>query len=387
MKLKQLLVLSAAATIAVAACNSSSATQAPASQAAASQAAASQAPASQAAASAAAGACKVYFLLPNTTTIRFERFDGPLFTTALQKYAPNCELTVQNAGGDPAKQQQQVEDAISNKATVIVLTSADAPLAAGSLKAAADANVPVLLYDHDAQGGKAEAQVVFDSLAVGQAQGKEAADLIAKLNKPTVTIGRIMGNAGEYGTIQYTKGQDQYLQPLIDAGKVKVACFQNTPNWDAAIAQSFAEDCLSKTNNGIDMFVGMNDGTTGGAVAALITQKLAGKVIVTGGQDATVEALRYMVEGYQDNTVFKNLALEADAAAKITASLAAGTGVPQDMIKGEIDNGTVKYPAVFLSVENITISNIQDVVDAKFVTWADICSKGAETTDTCKAHQ
>ncbi len=373
MKLNKLLVLPAAAAILVTACGGSGATTAPASTAAP--------------ASAAATACKVYFLLPNTTTVRFERFDAPYFTEGLKKYAPDCELIVQNGGGDPAKQQQQVEDAISNKATVIVLTSADAPLAAGSLKAAEDAGVPVLLYDHDAQGGKAEAQVVFDSLAVGQAQGSRAAEVIGKVGKDVVTIGRIKGNAGEYGTTQYTKGQDEFLQPLIDSGKVKVACEQNTPNWDPANAQAFAEDCLAKTNNGIDVFVGMNDGTTGGAVAALITQNLAGKVAVTGGQDATVEALRYIIEGYQDNTVFKNLALEADAAAKIAASLAAGNGVPQDLVKGEIDNGTVKYPAVFLPVENITIDNIQNVVDAGFVTWADICSKGAETTDTCKAHQ
>lgn len=335
--------------------------------------------------SGASGECKVYMLLPNTTTVRFERTDAPDFTAGMKKYAPNCQVTVQNAGGDPAKQQQQVEDAISNKATVIVLTSADANLAAGSLQAANRANVPVLLYDHDAKGGKAEAQVVFDSLAVGQAQGKRAADLIAKLGKNPITIGRIKGNAGEYGTIQYTAGQDQYLKPLIDAGKVKVACQQNTPNWDAANAQAFAEDCLAKSNNGIDMFVGMNDGTTGGAVAALITQNLAGKVVVTGGQDATVEALRFIVQGYQDNTVFKNLSKEADLAAQITASLAAGKGVPADLIKGQIDNGTVKIPAAFLPVENVTIDNIQDVVDAKAVTWAEIC-KGAETTAACKAN-
>jgi D-xylose transport system substrate-binding protein len=381
------LIALAAIAVAAAACGgSSTGTTAPAATAApaATQApAASEAPAG----SAAASACKVYFLLPNTTTVRFERFDGPMFTEALKKYAPDCELAIQNAGGDPAKQQQQVEDAISNKASVIVLTSADAPLAAGSLKAAADANIPVLLYDHDAQGGTAAAQVVFDSLAVGEAQGKRAAEVIGKVGKDKVVIGRIMGNAGEYGTTQYTKGQDEFLQPLIDSGKVEVACQQNTPNWDPANAQAFAEDCLSKTNNGIDVFVGMNDGTTGGAVAALITQNLAGKVAVTGGQDATVEALRYIVEGYQDNTVFKNLALEADAAAKIAASLAAGKGVPQDMVKGEIDNGTTKYPAVFLPVENITIDNIQDVVDAGFTTWKDICSTGAETSEVCKAHQ
>jgi D-xylose transport system substrate-binding protein len=334
---------------------------------------------------AASGKCKIYMVLPNTTTVRFERTDAPDFVAAVKKYSPNCTVTVQNAGGDPAKQQQQVEDAVTNQASVIVLTSADANQAAGALQTANKANVPVVLYDHDAKGGKAAAQVVFDSLAVGQEQGKRAAELIGKMSKTPVVIGRIKGNAGEYGTIQYTKGQDQYLQPLIASGKVKVACEQNTPDWDPAKAQAFAEDCLTKSGNGIDMFVGMNDGTTGGAVAALITQKLVRKVAVTGGQDATVEALRFIAQGYQDNTVFKDLSKEADLAAQISSSLAAGKGVPSGVIKGEIDNGTMKVPAAFLPVQNVTVDNIGDVVTAGALTWAEIC-KGIESTQTCKSH-
>ena len=75
------------------------------------------------------------------------------------------------AQGDPQQQQKQIEDAISQGANLILLTSADATLVAGGLAAAQAANVPVVLYDHDAVGGKAEAHIGFDSLAVGQAQG------------------------------------------------------------------------------------------------------------------------------------------------------------------------------------------------------------------------
>jgi hypothetical protein len=100
------------------------------------------------------------------------------------------------------------------------------------------------------------------------------------------------------------KGQNEFLQPLIDSGKVQVVCEQYTQNWDPTLAQSFAEDCLTRNGGDVDVFLGMNDGTTGGAVAALINQGLKpGQKLVTGGQDATVEALRYIAQGWQDNLI------------------------------------------------------------------------------------
>lgn len=159
---------------------------------------------------------KVFFLLPNSTTIRFESRDAPFFVEAMKKLAPNAQVIVQNGQGDPARQQRLVEDAIAQGASVILLTSTDANLAAGELKAAEAAKVPVVLYDHDAIGGKAEAHVVFDLLAVGQAQGKRAAELIKAMSKSPVKVARVKGNQGEYGTGQYEKGQNEFLQPLID---------------------------------------------------------------------------------------------------------------------------------------------------------------------------
>jgi D-xylose transport system substrate-binding protein len=329
---------------------------------------------------------KVFFLLPNSTTIRFESRDAPFFKEAMASYAPDAEVIVQNGEGDPARQQRLVEDAIAQGAKVIVLTSSDANLAAGSLKAAEDAGVPVVLYDHDAVGGKAEAHVVFDSLSVGQAQGSRAAELIAAMDKSPVKVARVKGNQGEYGTGQYEKGQNEFLQPLIDSGKVEVVCEQFTQNWDPTLAQSFAEDCLTRNGGDVDVFLGMNDGTTGGSVAALISQGFKpGDKLVTGGQDATVEALRYVAQGWQDNSVLKDLKVEADYAAKVTASLLKGEGVPKDLVNGVVNNQYMDVPAVFLPVKNITLDNLSDVVDAGVWTWAEIC-QGIEDTEVCKAN-
>lgn len=329
---------------------------------------------------------KVFFLLPNTTTIRFESRDAPFFVEAMKTAAPNAQVVVQNAQGDPQQQQRQIEDAISQGAKLILLTSADANLIAGGLAAAQAANIPVVLYDHDAVGGKAEAHIVFDSLAVGQAQGKRAADLINKIEKSPVKVARIKGNQGEYGTGQYEKGQDEFLKPLIASGKVQVVCEQYTQNWDPTVAQSFAEDCLTKNGGDVDVFLGMNDGTTGGSVAALISQGYKpGDKVVTGGQDATVEALRYVAQGWQDNSVLKDLKVEATEAAKVVASILDGKGVPKEIVNGKVNNGFMDVPAVLLPVENITIDNLGEVVSKGVWTWKEIC-QGVEDTEVCKAN-
>jgi len=105
---------------------------------------------------------KVYMLLPNTTTVRFVSQDGPKFKAALEKALPGTSVIVQNAEGDPSKQVQQVETAISGGADAIVLVAADPFIAGGALQKAKQAKVPVLLYDHDARNGEALAQVVGD---------------------------------------------------------------------------------------------------------------------------------------------------------------------------------------------------------------------------------
>lgn len=331
----------------------------------------------------AADTSKVFFLLPNTTTIRFESRDAPFFVEAMKERAPDATVTVQNAQGDPQQQQRQIEDAIAQGADLILLTSADANLVAGGLAAAEADGIPVILYDHDAIGGKAEAHVVFDSLSVGQAQGRRAVELIEAMGKSPVKVARVKGNQGEYGTGQYEKGQDEFLMPLVDAGRVEIVCDQYTRNWDPTLAQAFAEDCLTRNGGDVDLFLGMNDGTTGGSVAALISQGYApGDKIVTGGQDATVEALRYIAQGWQDNSVLKDLRLEATAAADVAASILAGKGVPSELVNGSVNNEYMDVPAVFLPVGNITRDSLGDVVSAGIWTWDEIC-QGAEETEVC----
>lgn len=329
---------------------------------------------------------KVFFILPNSTTIRFESIDAPAFTAAMAALEPNVEVIVQNGDGDPTRQQRLVEDAVSQGAKVIVFTSADSNQVAGALNAAAQGNVPVVLYDHDANGGPAAAHVLHDFLSVGQEQGKRAAELIQAMDKTPVRVARVRGQQGMYGTIRFGEGQDESLQPLIDSGKVEIVCDQFVQGWDPAVAQTFTEDCLTRTGGQVDLILAMNDGTASGAIAALVSQGFKpGDILVAGGQDSTVEGLRYIIQGWQDDTVLKDLKLLAGDAAKVVAAILDGKDLPKDLLNGTVNNQFMDVPAAFLPVSIVTKDNIADVVNSGLWTWAQIC-QGIEDTDICKAN-
>jgi D-xylose transport system substrate-binding protein len=137
----------------------------------------------------------------------------------------------------------------------------------------------------------------------------------------------------------------------------------------------------------IFIFIAMNDGTADGAVAALISQGFKpGQKIVAGGQNAEAEALRYIAQGWLDDSVLKDLRIQASDAAEVVASILDGKGVPKNFVNGKVNNQYMDVPAVFLPVTNIALDNLSDVVKAGVWTWADIC-KGIETTDVCKKNQ
>ena len=77
----------------------------------------------------AGGGGTIAFLLPETQTARYEALDKPLFEAKVEELCPDCEVLYQNADQDPAKQQQQVEAAITEGVDVMVLDPVDSTTA------------------------------------------------------------------------------------------------------------------------------------------------------------------------------------------------------------------------------------------------------------------
>jgi D-xylose transport system substrate-binding protein len=325
----------------------------------------------------------VYFLVPDAGTPRWLTQDTPLFTRDLRKLAPKLHVVVENSNDSVSDQQSEVENAITKGAKAILLVSDDPVEATGGLVSAKQASVPVIAYDHNTQNGPLAAFDVYNSVKVGELQAAPACKFLAQ-GKPK-TLARIMGNPGEYGTTRYFEGQNKCLNPLIKSGQVKVVCSTYTPNWDPTNAQQEAETCLTKTNNKVSAFLDMNDGTSGGVIAALQAQHLAGKIPVYGGQDADLQNLQYIAEGYQAGTIFKSFVVEARIAAQMTVA-AIKQQSPLPGVNSVYNNGYAKIPTALLTPTYITTATLGDVVSAGIFTWKQICGGPAAGTAVCKAH-
>lgn len=332
----------------------------------------------------------VYFMAPNTTPTRYIQQDGPDFKKAIQKLDSNVEVKFVNGGGDSATQLSQANAAIAAGAKALVVVAADPNTSASLLEAASKAKIPVIGYENSPLNGPMFAQVIFDPVIVGKLQADYLASQIADgtLPKP-LKLARQYGNKGDVYTTDMLKGQNGVLQPLIDDGTIDVVCEDYIKNWDPANAQTAADQCLTKTQNKVDAFLGFYDGNASGIIASLKAKNA--KVPVYGGQNPELSGLQYMLTGDQQDDVLKAFSVEAEAAAKITLAAINGEEPPADLVKDTVNNGGADVPTAKLGSTHIHLEKGQDpgvpvqkAVDLGIFTWAQICTGPAKDTDTCK---
>ena len=337
------------------------------------------------------GKTLVYFMAPNTTPTRYIEQDGPDFKAALEKLDPNIEVRFVNGGGSSDTQLNQANSAISAGAKALVVVAADPNTSAGLLQAAEQADVPVIGYENPPLNGPMYAQVIFDPKAVGVEQGTYFAEQVSSgaLGDTPVKIARQYGNKGDVYTTQMLEGQNEILQPLIDDGSIEVVCEDYIKNWDPAVAQTAADQCLTKTGGDLTAFLGFYDGITAGIIAALQAKDV--KVPVYGGQNPELTGLQYMLTGDQQDNVLKAFSVEADAAAQITLAALNGEDPPAELVKDVVNNGGADVPTANLPSTLIHLEEgvdpgvvVQQAVDLGIFTWEEICTGPAAETPTCQ---
>ena len=160
------------------------------------------------------------------------------------------------------------------------------------------------------------------------------------------------------------------LQPLIDKGDIKVVGKQWVKDWNPAEAMSIVENALTANGNKLDAVVASNDATAGGAIQALASQKLDGKVAVSG-QDADLAGVRRVIAGTQTMTVYKPLKLIATEAAKLSIQLVRGE---KPGFNSQYQNGFKQVDTLLLKPTMLTKANMDTVVADGFYTKAQLAA-------------
>jgi D-xylose transport system substrate-binding protein len=312
---------------------------------------------------------KIAFLLPESKTARYETQDRPLFEAKVKALCSSCQVVYSNADQDASKQQQQAEAALTQGVKVMVLDPVDGAAAAAIVAQANSKNVPVISYDRLLLNSKPDYYVEFNSPSVGKIQGQALVDKL-KADKKSGSIIMINGAPTDNNAKLFKQG----AHSVIDASGFKVAKEYDTPDWSPDKAQSEMEQAITAVGKG--KFVGVyaaNDGTAGGAIAAMKSAGIDPKTIPTTGQDAEVAGIQRILAGEQYMTVYKPLKPLAEKAAEWAVMLAKGQK-PTDATEKE-NNGKIDVPTIKLDVIPVTADKVKDtVIKDGFWKASEICT-------------
>jgi D-xylose transport system substrate-binding protein len=190
----------------------------------------------------------------------------------------------------------------------------------------------------------------------------------------------IMMNGGtdvDNNAVLFKKGAHEVLDPLVAAGKLTIAGEQTVLGWKNENApQPFAQS-LTAAGGTVDGVLAANDGIAGAVIGGpLKDDGLAGHVVVTG-QDASVEGLQAIITGQQSMTIFKDVKLEAQAAAQLAIALIQGKDPAAAGLTlaafSDPQAPNHKITALLLPAQVITQAQVKVVVSAGALTVADIC--------------
>jgi D-xylose transport system substrate-binding protein len=252
---------------------------------------------------------------------------------------------------------------------VLVLDPVDAASAGAVVQSAKSADIPVISYDRLITDADIDYYISFDNEKVGKLQGES---LVSKLEEDGAKGDIIMINGAP--TDNNAKLFKEGAHSVIDNSPFKVAKEYDTPDWSPDKAQQEMDQAITAV--GKDGFVGVyaaNDGTGGGAIAAMKAQGIDPKTRPTTGQDAELAAIQRILIDEQYMTVYKAIKAEAEAAATLAVALA--TGKEPTGADAQIDNGMKKVPSILLEPVAVTKDNINDtIIKDEFWSVEEICT-------------
>ena len=203
----------------------------------------------------------------------------------------------------------------------MVLDPVDSAAAAAIVNQANSKDVPVISYDRLLLNSKPDYYVEFDSPSVGKIQGNA---LVDKLKEDGKKGGIVMINGAP--TDNNAKLFKEGAHSVIDEQRVQGRSRSTTrPSWSPEKAQREMDQAIAAL--GKDGFVGVyaaNDGTAGGAIAAMKGAGIDPSTVPVTGQDAELAAIQRILAGEQYMTVYKPIKPLADKAAEWAVKLVNG---------------------------------------------------------------
>lgn len=201
----------------------------------------------------------------------------------------------------PKTQIQDCMEMIDSGISVLILVPRDARKMEEILSYAKQKNVKVIAYARAIMGEKIDFFVGYDTYRIGQSLGLHLAEKVYK--------GRIVffkGDRNDFNTPLLYDGGMMHIRPLIEQGDMKVILDEYITGWSLDLARRTLTEALLKNDCKIDAIFAHNDILAGVAAEVIKDLGIENHVIITG-MDAELAAVRRIVAGTQDATVYMDL--------------------------------------------------------------------------------
>ncbi|MCU1418186.1 MAG: hypothetical protein JWP32_2360 [Schumannella sp.] len=322
-------------------------------------------------------AATVAYLAPSATVTRWATQDIPDYVSTMSELAPNVEVLTFEAGDSVSTQLQQAKSAITQGATVLLVSAVSAEQSAGLVSYANANGASVIAMTRSINNADTAGMVGDDPTQIGV----ELANYIVEQTKDGDTIATVWGDATDTFAVRERDGAMSVLQPLIDSGKRTVVGDQNTTGWLPDNAQKLMDAILLQNDNKIDAVIVANDDMAGG-VRASLDKAGVGDIPITG-IDATLPGVRAILQGNLAVTIFRSFQDQADIAAQATVHLLKGEALPDSLFPETVDNGLKEIPFASVPSTAITIDNVQLLIDQGVYTKDEICEGIPAGTGPC----
>jgi D-xylose transport system substrate-binding protein len=273
----------------------------------------------------------------------------------VSKYANELgvKLLMEDANGDVDTQKTQILSLIEKGVQVMIIVPVDAEALSESVEACKKANIKVIAYDRLIKNCDINYYISFNAEKVGELQ----ADYITKI-KPNGNYVLLAGPVKDNNAVVFLKGQKKALEPFIANGSINVVFEKSLSEWNHM--EAFLEvSALVESGMAIDAVIASNDDLGAGAIMAFENNEKYNNMLITG-QDATLEAFQFLLNGKQTMTIYKSIEHLASTTVKQSYNLATGKNV--EGITGKVSNGFEEVAAILLEPVVVDKTNIKETV-------------------------
>jgi D-xylose transport system substrate-binding protein len=339
---------------------------------------------------ASAGTGMVGVILPDvTTSARYTSFDLPYLTQAFTAagYA-SSDFKIQNASGTTTTEVAIAQSYIAAKAKVLLVDPLDGPTGKQIQSLAAAAGIPMISYDRATFQGTNTYYVSFDNVQVGKLIGQGFMDCVTawKVASPKVftldggqdTDPNAIDFAKGYNSVVWGQSVAQVADGATNSAGMTLLHEQLAPGWANAQGQTIFQTYFT-SHPTVNATIEANDGLAGAVITDLKAAGVKPNTIPTTGQDATLDGMANVLQGWQCGSVYKPIYNEAQAAVALATYLRAGQTAPATLVNGtttDPTNSATTEPAVLLTPMWVNTANMEaTVIKDKFVSVTDLCNK------------